>query len=1136
MSDGRRQRAEEIALAARRLGPTERTRFLVQACGKDEVLLGEVEELLGEPSTGSSGEAAPHVVPGVDSTIRSHLRRLGKHPESATDVEGGASGAQPDLIIRKAYGNARYVFKGEVGRGGMGSVLKVYDTDLRRDLAMKVILGKGEPGEEGATATSPLVVERFLEEAQVTGQLEHPGVVPVHELGVDGDGRMYFTMRLVRGKSFDEVIRLARNEEQGWNRTRALHSLLKICETVAYAHSRRVIHRDLKPSNIMIGRFGETYVMDWGAARILGRKVSGTPSNPSDTFASVRTDRRDQVASGNTPSATQEGMIIGTPFFMPREQAAGLQDEIGPHSDVYSVGCMLYQLMSGLRPYELSDGTRTVMEVVSLVISGPPEPLRKLAADAPAELVAICEKAMEHDWRKRYPDMLQMAEDLRAFLERRVVRAYQTGQLARFQKWVSRNRALATSIAASVLLALTTLTVVVVQQGRTLSVVKAEQRRTAEARDLAEQRGLEAERNAERAWREGYVANVIAADASLRANEVQEAKRLLAESRAELRGWEWHHLLLESDSSLRTLAGHTDRVLAVVYDHDGRRIASSSADGTVRVWDALDGKELFSLPGQTNGLVSVSFSPDGQRLFTFGGWADATMRTWDATTGVLLSAMTLPEGPASPVAVDGRGARLAFATTDNVVHVVDATTGQRLQTLEGHEGVVSALVFVPDADELLTASGDGTARLWDVSAGKAIRSFEGDDGGLFALDLQPAGRELVTGAENGVVRRWPIGGGRSSVLTRHQQVVYGVSYDRIGERVASVSFDKTVRVVELESAALTELRGHDEPVHCLAFSPDGHLLATGSDDHTLRLWDTRGGQAVRVQRGPEDSVAAVAVDPGGRRFALGAQFGGAIEIYDKGGGQSASIPGADDPVNDLAFSSDSRWLAAAHEEEACVRIYTCAGANPELVRTLKGHESSVKAVAFRPGAAELASGSSDYSVVLWSVEEGQRLRAFEGHAAAIADVAFDPAGELLAAASVDGTVLVWDADTAAEVRRLAGHPGGAYALAWSPDGHRLVVGAGDSDLWLWGSSGDAPVAVLAAHDQKISAVAFSPDGTRIVSGSYDASLRIWDAVSYEPLLSLRGHEQAVSSVAFSPDGDSIVSGSWDDTMRVWRTR
>ncbi len=368
------------------------------------------------------------------------------------------------------------------------------------------------------------LVDRFLEEAQVTGQLEHPGVVPVHELGVDHDGRMYFTMRLVRGQDFEKVIGLARDEREGWSLPRALHALLRICETVAYAHSRRVLHRDLKPSNIMIGSFGETYVMDWGSARVLGReeRQHERPPSPAGTLSLVRTDRREQAeGGGDAPSATQEGTLIGTPYYMPREQAAGLLEEIGPHSDVYAIGSMLYQLLTGLRPYEYREHHRTVMDVIAAVMAGPPARVAEVAPSTPPELIAICEKAMAHDWRERYPNMLEMAEDLRAYVEGRVVRAYHTGTFARFQKWVGRNRALSVSLAASILLALTALVTVVLLQGTKLRAVRAEQMRTAEARDLAQANEREALRNAERARREGYVASVIAADGSLRANEIR---------------------------------------------------------------------------------------------------------------------------------------------------------------------------------------------------------------------------------------------------------------------------------------------------------------------------------------------------------------------------------------------------------------------------------------------------------------------------------------------------------------------------------------------------------------------------------------------------------------------------------------
>jgi serine/threonine protein kinase/formylglycine-generating enzyme required for sulfatase activity len=348
----------------------------------------------------------------------------------------------------------RYRPEGEIGRGGMGAVVRVWDEDLERPLAMKVMLG--EVPAEVSEATPPDTQQRlarFLEEAQVTGQLDHPGIVPVHEIGLDAEGRVFFTMKLVRGRTLLEVFSELARDEGGWTQTRVLGLLLKVCEAMSYAHAKGVIHRDLKPANVMVGRFGEVYVMDWGLARVLGGRAGREPGvePPSGAPVSSVLSLRHR-GSGDTPPPaalqTLEGDIMGTPAYMSPEQARGQLDQVGPPTDVYALGAMLYQLLVGRPPPSVLElpgsgaGRGTALEA----------PLHELAPGTAPELEAICEKAMALDPAARYPDMSALAEDLSAYLEGRVVRAYETGAWAEARKWVRRNKPLAGALAAAVAL------------------------------------------------------------------------------------------------------------------------------------------------------------------------------------------------------------------------------------------------------------------------------------------------------------------------------------------------------------------------------------------------------------------------------------------------------------------------------------------------------------------------------------------------------------------------------------------------------------------------------------------------------------------------------------------------------------
>ncbi len=1075
------------------------------------------KKLADEDKQGVSLEPEPPK--DLDSAVRLKLQRLASHV--------------PQM--------PRYSLQGEVARGGMGVILKVWDQDLRRTLAMKVILGKVDAD---STADTPVAdteyLSRFLEEAQITGQLDHPGVVPVHEIGVDGGGRVFFTMRMVKGRNLEEIFDQARKGEEGWTRTRALGVLLKVCEAMAYAHSKGVIHRDLKPANIMVGKFGETYVMDWGLAKVMGRRdARDLRLAPDASMTRVRTDRREVAAQiSGSPVMTMDGTVVGTPAYMPPEQAAGRIDELDQRADVYAVGALLYRLLTGQMPYVTPGARITGYEVIQRLMGGPPARIHTIDATVPAELAAICEKAMARELTDRYPSMDALAEDLRAYLEGRVVRAYETGAVAEFRKWVSRNKGTAAAIAGLLLLAVGGTAFFAWQQRSQVRELQSAQEQIERARSRAEeneQKALaseaEALANESRAKRQSYVANIVAADASLRTNAVREALLRLESCDPALRGWEWRYLHGKADSSRLALRGHEGTVTGAAFEPGGTRLASCGEDATVRIWDPATGQEAFRFAGTTDAVTALVFSPDGSRLAAAA--RDNLVRIWDAGTGRLLGALAGHQGPVNALAFSADGKRIVTGSADESVRVWDAASYQLVTEAAELGRPVEAVAFAPSGERVAIAL-EEVVELRDTTTLKVVTRIAGHEGRITSIAFSPDGTLLASASLDKTARLWSAGNGAMvALLEGHADPVFSVAFDAPGERLVTASFDTTVRLWTIpDGVPLRVLLGHSGAVRAARFDADGSRIVSASADGTLRLWDSNAGGAVLVIESGEDYITSVALTPGGESLASGSSLDGTIRVRDVATGEERkTIPGIGGGVNAVAYSPDGSMLASGGEEDSTGRLFDPkSGA---VLRALTGHEASVTSLAFAPDGSLLATGSADNTARLWATRTGECTAVLTGHAQRVAAVAFDPGGGRVATASFDRTVRLWDPAGGALQRSLEGHADAVTAVAFGFHG-RLASGSADQTIRLWDPATGATLATLRGHAGAISCLAFSPDGTRLASGSRDKTVRVWDLASGEPLLTIPAHEGWVTSLAWSADGTRIVSGSFDHTVKVWR--
>ncbi len=1077
---------------------------------------------------------------------------------------------------------ARYTQLGEIARGGMGVVLRVRDRSLDRTLAMKRMLTPPSDADGGIEVAQ---FARFMEEAQITAQLDHPSIVPIHELGEDEEGRTYYTMRLVKGRALSEVLAEVQGaagagreaSQTSWNLSRLVGVLVRVCQTMAYAHAKGVIHRDLKPANIMVGDLGEVYVMDWGLARMAGRadvrdlrlRLGQAGVDGLKTVASTRMADGDAVLDG--PLETMDGAVLGTPAYMAPEQAAGKIEEVDFRSDVYALGAILYEALAGHPPYMRDGKADSPRSVLGRVCAGPPENLARLAARVSPELVAICEKAMCRESAGRYASCLDLAEELQAFLDNRVVKAHQTGPAAEARAWVRRNPALA-------LASVVALGAIIAGLGTTAML-----ERRAATQQLA---ALDLERRAR-----------LETVATLAESSYQQGVQYRAQGELALALAHWARAL-RYDPYHGRCAGRIAAALLfdsvpfpfreITRGHSGQPVARFSPDNlelavlgpsnTVEVFSVATGQHRLTLPMESKPYC-LEFSPGGQYLVAAGGTflRSGEIACWDRTTGKRIWEDKGFGDRLPRIAFDSEGTRVTAASLDGSARVWSVADGRVVFSVPAAADVARGLQAIHaarlsrDGRRLLIGRGDGSlemhavdrqvrlfriglpvqklvpvlsvawspdnsmfaaggmsgdAQVYDAADGRARTERLPHTLGVDQVVFDASGKRLLTSCRDGAARLWDVTKGALAVPPlQHQAALRWVGFNADGSRVVTACEDGTARIwstaTGLELARTTQ-RG-DQVWHA-ELSPAGTLLATAGLKRGVVLWEVARTGAKPWELSREDCLARAV--PG--RSLVAVASSGKLRLLDADSGGIRTEVTAHDgkQISRLVVSADGRWLATEGESGLGIRCWKLDGNLTPAGNC--GSGENYAALALSSQGRRLAVFSHDGVVKTWSTDALGQPAQTVSLSPKVWQMEIDDAGKWVALSGFLLTNFHW--------RLPEGRPASAGPctdMDRSLDGRWIVAAETEARLWDMAAGTPIPQPHAIRHRTTIMMVRFSPDGRKILTVSADNTARIWDAGSGKPLTDPMVHRYQGKSGCWSPDGRRIATTALDRTVTVW---
>ncbi|MEZ6057199.1 MAG: protein kinase [Planctomycetaceae bacterium] len=1029
-----------------------------------------------------------------------------------------------------------------LGSGGMGVVwLAEQDKPVKRRVALKLI--KSE-------VPSKDVMVRFEAEKQALAMMDHPNIARVLDAGTTDDGRPYFVMELVEGVPITQYC-----DDNKLSVDERLKLFVPVCKAVQHAHQKGIVHRDLKPSNVLV------------------TVVDGQPVPKVIDFGLAKAVEQNLMLSDATLQ-TEFGKVVGTVQYMSPEQAelrGSESEDIDTRTDVYSLGVMLYELLTGTTPLDKGTlGQNALLKVLQIIREdAPPRPSSRLSSASyeansavsdlrnvhPARLQQILRgeldwvvmKALEKDRARRYQTANDLAQELTNYLTGVAVAARPPSAWYQLQKFANRNRVLVAAVLAvsvalvagivgttyGLLRANEKASEAEIERGKALgnehlANLEKDKARSNEQRAIAnEKRAVAAELHAEaesqRARDSEASAKFQLAVARWEAGRARDARDLLQEIPPEYRdNFEWRFCRRQFEGSDFTCYGHSQVVRRVAYSPNGTEVATASMDSTIKLWDARTGAEIKTLRGQEGAVHQVVFSPDGTHIASSG--SDRTIRIWDIRTGEITTKLEGHEHYILTIAFTSDGTQLLSASDKATIRRWDAASGQEMSKAEIRQNPTGG-AFSPDGSRFLSFNNSGLI-LWDTAIGREIRRQANTRPYPISAVFSADGRHVAVACHD-TVTLW------DSELTHSLWTgdgkagwIRGLDFSPDGTRLATSGGDRKAHIWDVETGVETmTFVGHSDAVNDVAFSPDGARLATVSFGDALRLWDVRTGANVVSVRPHGSIVNGIVLSQDGNRLVSGGfdrklkmtDVHTGAEIYSVNGHFNGSAPGS----HTVAWSPDEAYIAFGADDNTVKLIDARTGAE---LKSLAGHESNVCTVAFSPDSQRVISGSFDHTIRVWDVAAGQEVMTLIGHTGRVNCVAISPDGTHIVSACEDRTIRFWDAQSGKELMSLVGHEVNVVDIAFSPDGSQIATSSSDHTIRIWDALTGASISRLNGHEAGVTGIAYSPDGSRIASTGFDRRLKLWDVPNGREIFTIHQGQYGAHGLTFSPDGTRIAAG------------